>query len=723
MKPWRFVLLTLMIAASALDAGPRIHFSGSPADREVIPEPGLLLMGGGGDVDAAMGWFLRKARGGDVVVLRASGGDGYHDYFMQELGVGLNSVRSLVYTGRGEADDERALEHLRRAEAVFIAGGDQAKYIRFWKDTPVEAVLNAHVAAGKPLGGTSAGLAVMGSVAYAALHDGDLTSELALRQPGHHWITLETDFLEIPTMVGILTDSHFTERHRLGRLVVMLTRAGLDGMGPLIGLGIDERTALCIEADGSGRLFGEGQASLVTVGDPEPAMLERPFGPQVAEVVVLGPASTVNLLTRAVANPVDRMTVFAHEGGIRARITGGGAPSPGADEAGGLVIAGGALRASNDAVIGEFVRRGKLETNGMLGVIPAASGRPVRSARAFMEALQARGIDPDRIRMIPLAVEDDSGTPDVDESEWRHNIGGEAVRRQIRESSAIWFTGGDQSRIMRIFGGEEAKGARKVLWELIRSGGVIGGTSAGAAVQSETMIVGGSSAGALRHGVFGQYGSMKDQERGPLTLGEGFGFFPHGIIDQHFDRKARLGRLVVALLKKKVTHGFGIDEDTALVYDFQTAEAHVTGPGTVVMVDVGEVEVDEGRVSGIRLSVLAEGDRLRWPGPEVRIHPEKSPTVGNEYLEIAQPQAMGVMDPYGGRIGDILGYLLADNSAAREVRSRICYPDGACRQLRFRMDERTAGYWAALDGEMDSYSVLEAILDIGPEEPSVPRSD
>jgi cyanophycinase len=327
------------------------------------------------------------------------------------------------------------------------------------------------------------------------------------------------------------------------------------------------------------------------------------------------------------------------------------------------------------------------------------------------------------MRLIPLAVQDDSGTPEVDESDWLHNIRREGVHQQIRESSAIWFTGGDQSRIMRIFDGEDAKGAREALGEVIRSGGVIGGTSAGAAVQSETMIVGGSSAGALRHGVVGHYASMKDQERGPLILGEGFGFFPHGIIDQHFDRKARLGRLVVALLERQLSHGFGIDEDTALVYDFQTAEAHVAGPGTVVMVDVEDVEVDEGRFSGIRISVLAEGDRLRWPGPEVRIHPEKSPTVGNEYLEIAHPQAMGVMDPYGGRIGDIVGYLIADNAAAREVRSRICYPDGACRGLRFRMDHRTAGYWATLDGEMDSYSVLDVLLDIGPEEPSASRPD
>jgi cyanophycinase len=701
------IMLALLWLSPVCRAGRlEVYHTGAAEDAQARPQTGLLLAGGGGDVDAAMQWLLRKASGGDVVVLRASGGDGYNDYLYRQPGVALNSVRSLVFHSRESALDERAAAWIRRAELIFIAGGDQSRYVRFWRDTPVQQAIQAHILAGKPIGGTSAGLAILGEHAYAALHDGDLTSELALADPGHEWITLVSDFLAVPQLRGILTDSHFSERDRLGRLLVMLGHLGA-AHGGVAGLGVDERTALCIEADGAAQVMSADGGG-VSLMELEPPGAEG-IPPRSARVVVLGPDSRFNVRTRAFMDPVRELIVAAESGRLERF------PAPAAPR-GSLVIVGGALRASNDAVHEDLIRLGRLREGGRIGIIPAASGNPARSAARFGESLARRGIPAGQIVCLPLAVVDDASTPGVDESEWRHNAADPALADAVLGLDAVWFTGGDQSRITGLcFDADgQPQPLLQALTAVYRRGGLIGGTSAGAAIQSAVMILGGSSPGALRHGVADAYTSMEDQESGPLVLGRGLGFFPHGMIDQHFDRKARLGRLVVALLARPqaATHGFGIDEDTALVYDALAATAVVRGPGTVTLVDVASATQSDRRIEGVRLSVLGEGDRLEWPGPRVQVNPARKPTTGNEYLAIAAPRASGILDPYGGRLHDILGYLLADNRSADQVVSILHYPDGATRSLTFRKDARTRGFWATLDGEMDSYSVINAVLEI-----------
>ena len=391
------------------------------------------------------------------------------------------------------------------------------------------------------------------------------------------------------------------------------------------------------------------------------------------------------------------------------------------DPGGSLVIVGGGLRASNDAVFEEMIRLGRLREDGRIGIFPAASSRPVEYSQGFKEALVSRGVDPHRIELLPLAVRDDPST-DFDESSWAANANDPATAQNICELTAVWFLGGDQARIMQLMrpGHDEDSLVFKATRAVYERGGVIGGTSAGAAIQSGIMILGGVSPDALRHGVTKTYSSTDEQESGPLILGEGVGFFPHGIIDQHFDRKARLGRLVVALVSNRdsVTRGYGIDEDTALVYHAATTTARVIGSATVVQVDVSDAVTTEGAINNVRLSVLCPGDCVRFPDHSVLVNPVKKPTTGREYLSIADPRAMGLFDPYSGRLEDALGFLLADNAAAHSLDSLVRYPDGATRRLTFSKDERTRGFWAYLDGQRDSYTIIGARLDIGPEEPA-----
>jgi len=216
---------------------------------------GLLLSGGGDWPYEAFRWFAAKAGHGHIVVLAASGSTESQEEIYRDVG-GVLSVRSFVFSDRKAAYDARVLAAIRAADGLFIAGGDQSRYVRFWRGTPVNELLDAHVAAGKPLGGTSAGLAMLGAWLYGCMDGGSITAPEALRDPIGDAVTLESGFLHLPLLEHVLTDSHFDTRARLGRLVAFLAKAHvLEPQRPLAGLGVDEQAALVVEPDGSARLY------------------------------------------------------------------------------------------------------------------------------------------------------------------------------------------------------------------------------------------------------------------------------------------------------------------------------------------------------------------------------------------------------------------------------------------------------------------------------------
>lgn len=234
------------------------------------PRPGetqaaMMLMGGGDWVPEAFQWWVERAGNGRVVILRASGGDELQKELYYDIG-GVTAVQTLVFDSRKAADDPAVLRVVRGADAIFIAGGDQSRYIRFWKGTGLNEVLNAHVRAGKPIGGTSAGLAILGGYAYGALDGGSVNSPAALSDPMGSEVTMDKDFLAMPYLSNVVTDTHFAKRDRLGRLIAFVARAAQDrGQGDIVGIGVDEDTALCVEADGRGRVYSldDGYAWLV----------------------------------------------------------------------------------------------------------------------------------------------------------------------------------------------------------------------------------------------------------------------------------------------------------------------------------------------------------------------------------------------------------------------------------------------------------------------------
>jgi len=303
------------IATSAAAPGYDYFLTGNPADaKPAHTTAGLLLAGGGTDNDDAFRWFVKNAGGGDIVILRASGKDGYNDYVFTKIG-GVDSVETLLFHDRSASADPRVLEIIAHADGIFLAGGDQSKYVRYWKGTPVGAALDAHVRAGKPLGGTSAGLAVLGQFAFSAMEPGDVTTALALKNPHDRAITIESDFLHLDLLRGVITDTHFMARARLGRSLAFIARILHENqkLPRLLGIGVDEKTALCVEPDGSARLYTtnpEGRAWLLVPSAP-PATLSpgEPLTFRDIKVIAIGPQSTFNLNTLAVTAPTAVSTV------------------------------------------------------------------------------------------------------------------------------------------------------------------------------------------------------------------------------------------------------------------------------------------------------------------------------------------------------------------------------------------------------------------------------
>lgn len=391
------------------------------------------------------------------------------------------------------------------------------------------------------------------------------------------------------------------------------------------------------------------------------------------------------------------------------------------NNSGSLVIVGGALSKDNAEVFNSFIQLAGGNEKAVIGIIPAASEKPVTYANNFKRSLIDFGFPEKQVFIIPIALRNDPSTAE-DESLWIQNSFDNETIALIRQCSGIWFSGGDQTRIVKCLLGNdgEATPALEAVWEVYEKGGVIGGTSAGAAVMSSNMIAAGSSLEALMFGKSDTYESIGHQEEGPLYIARGLGFFKGGIIDQHFDRKARIGRLVMATFETKDEGllGFGIDENTALLVSNNGDKLRAIGRGGVTIVDASAAEsgkIGDGRswYKKVGISFIEAGDEFCFSTKEVLPNPQKVLTNGNEYFNITNPYSNGSLSPYG-QFKHQLTYLLVDNASISELKSHTFMPNGKGFEVTLRKTNKTKGFWAYFGDEIDRYTVVNAEMDIVP---------
>ncbi|HKS09509.1 MAG TPA: cyanophycinase [Pyrinomonadaceae bacterium] len=277
-----FALAVLCLFASGVFAaknkdGFEAFIVGNPADAQQSPSlsPGLVLMGGGTDVDAAFQWMCQKAGGGDFVVIRTTGTDAYNPY-IQDLCPQMDSVETIIITTTTGANSAYVSSHIQNAEALWIAGGDQSTYTALWRGTAVQTgvnfLLNSKQA---PVGGTSAGLAVLSQFIYTGAL-GSVTSSQALANPFHRYVTLERDLFQSALGGSKIYDSHFVTRDRMGRSLVFLARIVNNGWAAQPrGIGIDEETAILVEPNGAGTMVGTGAAYFLQAPGPAQVLVDR----------------------------------------------------------------------------------------------------------------------------------------------------------------------------------------------------------------------------------------------------------------------------------------------------------------------------------------------------------------------------------------------------------------------------------------------------------------
>ena len=192
MTTLRFLILLMASLTLAANAPAKWKYfrAGNAADSTATPRPGIALMGGGEHLEAAYRFLCERANHGDFLVLRADTEDDYAQQVNNEIAAvcPLNSAATIVFSDREDSDDPKLIAIIQQAEAIFFAGGDQSNYVRFWQDTPVQDALNRHIAAGKPIGGSSAGLAILGEFSFASIidtiHSPDALGR-SLRQQSH----------------------------------------------------------------------------------------------------------------------------------------------------------------------------------------------------------------------------------------------------------------------------------------------------------------------------------------------------------------------------------------------------------------------------------------------------------------------------------------------------------------------------------------------------------
>ena len=293
------------------------------------------------------------------------------------------------------------------------------------------------------------------------------------------------------------------------------------------------------------------------------------------------------------------------------------AAGPAVAGTGRLVIAGGAVDPANDALYGAFIaeaaRHAPDRRAPRFVIVPAGSAEPHGSAEAMIGHLVRRGVAREAITVARIAMVDDPETATVDESRWRDGAYSTGEIAKLAAADGVWFVGGDQSRItaalMTQGGGDTPFLTRlRARW---RAGAAIGGTSAGAAMMSGPMIVAGDSPAAVVLPLGGPAGPLGE----PLSMARGLGFFAYGLVDQHFDRRQRLGRLARALdtLAPSKRLGFGIDENTALVVDPDRGLARVVGAGAVTVLDARGTGWRRPQPYALRsgtLTLLSDGDAI-----------------------------------------------------------------------------------------------------------------
>ena len=371
------------------------------------------------------------------------------------------------------------------------------------------------------------------------------------------------------------------------------------------------------------------------------------------------------------------------------------------------VVIGGALSGDNDAVWSRLV-----ELAGGPGsrfvVFATASGNPERSASWVIENLRRRGAVAEHIPVAPR-IEGIDLAREVANPQWID---------KVRAARGVYFSGGWQERIVDTLApGGQSTPLLEAIRDVYRSGGVVAGSSAGAAIMSATMIRDAEDV----------MGVLKGTIREGKEIGPGLGFVGEGLItDQHFLRRGRIGRLLPVMVKTGYVRGLGVEENTAAIVRGDAVE--VVGAGGALYVDLEDAKSDEAAgafsLRGARLSYLDRGDRLDlatgavtpsaaklagtkldWRSPTFEPSIERAPfhldVLGHWTIVFAMSELVD------GKATEVRGLAYDARPAREDPRADLGF------EFRLYKGDGTLAWYSDASGA-DAYTIANVYLDVTP---------
>lgn len=246
-----------------------------------------------------------------------------------------------------------------------------------------------------------------------------------------------------------------------------------------------------------------------------------------------------------------------------------------------IAIGGGDDEANDSSILREFIKLAK-DKNAVITVMTAATEHPETTGPSYKKLFEDLGVK--KVNVIDV----------LDRADAMSEANADLLRK---ETTGVFFTGGDQVYITSLIGGSLLHDA---LRELYANSGVIAGTSAGASMMSNLMILGGDSDVNPRVGC--------------VETTAGLGLVTDCIIDVHFSQRGRHGRVLAAVAHYPQNIGIGIDEATAIILD--GTKFRVIGRGSVTVIDASGMsytnapELERGQslsMADVRVHVLSEG--------------------------------------------------------------------------------------------------------------------
>ncbi|MBK6964896.1 MAG: Type 1 glutamine amidotransferase-like domain-containing protein [Bacteroidales bacterium] len=227
--------------------------------QELSAQGRQLIVGGGSEKNGANSWSTppyRWAVEGKRVAIIGTETGSLAPYMKNQCGAAF--AMEFAIATRDSADSQATYDTLMTYDVIFFRGGDQYEYYDFYRGTKLQDAVNLKFSQGGCIGGTSAGMHILSSIAFTA-ENGTVYSYECIENPNNQYVTLENDFFDLQP--GFVYDTHFAERARFGRLAGFLANYKFNHDENIFGLGMDDMTCMTIDENGLGTVYGTGCAN------------------------------------------------------------------------------------------------------------------------------------------------------------------------------------------------------------------------------------------------------------------------------------------------------------------------------------------------------------------------------------------------------------------------------------------------------------------------------